>query len=283
MGTKDLAPDHASRLAVNAPGYAARLAANAPGIAARLQAAPAGSATRLEDFVFRTLNAWEAQMEQIVPDVWSVRLPDGEGGIAARYLGRSTGELLITFDLARWDEGARLECLNLSSPLVRRLIDYAEGRGCVATAMLASDHPNTAYCPYLLARLSARYQCDQVLEERSWLAINRSTGSFARVHGSPFDRQDLQEGEPDGPRIESICSEERALAALVASWQEEVQARSDARQAEIELRYQAEAKQLCLVCQEPERSERLGALAERYALSVEIRLDAVLRLWRPQG
>lgn len=283
MGTKDLAPDHASRLAAGAPKYAARLAASAPGIAARLQAAPEGGATRLENFVFGTLDAWEAGLEQIVPDVWSVSLPGGEEGIAARYLGRSTGEVLITFDLGRWDEGARLECLTLSSPLVRRLMDYAEGRGSVATAMLGADDSNTAYCPYLLGRFSARYQSDQVIEDRAWLAINCSTGSFARVHGSPFDRQDLAEGEPTGARVPAICSEERALGALAASWQEEVEDRAQALQAEAEQRYKAEARELCAVCREPERSARLHALAERYTLSVEIRLEAVLRLWRPQG
>lgn len=283
MGTKDLVPDHASRLQASAPKYAARLQANAPGIAARLQAAPAGGAARLEDFVFHTFNAWEAGMEQIAPDVWCVSLPEGEGGLAARYLGRSTGEVLITFDLARWDEGARLECLTLSSPLVRRLMDYAEGRGSIATATLASSNPNTAYCPYLLARFSARYQSDLVVEERTWLALNQSTGSFAHVHGSPFDRTDLVEGPPDGPLITAICSEERALSALAVSWQEEVEARAKALHSEAEQRYHAEARQLCLVCHDPERSDRLAALAERYAHSVEIRLEAVLRLWRPQA
>ena len=178
----------------------------------------------LQQFVFDTLDVWEAGRTEISPGVWKVDLPGGEEGHAAWFLGRSTGSLMITFDLDRWEEGTRLECLTLASPLVRRLQQYAEARGCFATVTVTPPGSKMGrYEPSPDGALFNGASCrsDRVVEQHSWIGFNRVTGALVRVTGDPLHAPGLHEGEPpESDRVPPTIGEREALESLVVAWED---------------------------------------------------------------
>ena len=242
---------------------------------------------QLQEFVFGCMDAWGATATELSAGVWRIELPEGADGLAAWYLGRPTGELLITFDLDRWEEGARLECLTLNSPLVRRLQQYAEGRGAFATITVSRTASSNGtgthrYQPYLLCRFAARYQSVNVVEERRWLGMSLARGASVKIAGDPLSGADIFEGAPEP----SLCmpietTELEALVALTAQWEEQTFARAREFAAEAEEKYEAEADEAASLLKGRELEDRLRMLVALYEPTVETALEAAVRLWRP--
>jgi len=237
----------------------------------------------LQKFTLDVFDAWGAVRTEMNPGVWKVDLPGGEEGQAAWFLGRPTGSLMITFDLHRWEEGTRLECLNLASPLVRRLQQYAEARGCLASVTVEPTSAGShRYEPYLMARFSSRLASDRVVEEHSWIGYNLTSGKLLRVTGNPFLAPGLREGEPMAEQKSEAKVEERdALEALVASWEEIMATRKAEFERESRMRYEEEASEAQRVLTGADLQDRFKVLADRFALTAETHIEAVLRLWRP--
>jgi len=241
---------------------------------------------QLQEFVFGCMDAWGATATELSAGVWRIELPEGADGLAAWYLGRPTGELLITFDLDRWEEGARLECLTLNSPLVRRLQQYAEGRGAFATITVSRTASSNGtgthrYQPYLLCRFAARYQSVNVVEERRWLGMNLTTGSTVKVTGDPMSAAGLVEGEPsEEVRSEVSVATSDAVSKLVMLWENEVANRGQALATEAELAYRTESEEAMQVLDGDELVERLEILGQRYAPVAESFLESAVLLWR---
>ncbi|HEY3330104.1 MAG TPA: hypothetical protein VGK19_08810 [Capsulimonadaceae bacterium] len=240
---------------------------------------------QLEEFTFGCMEAWGAVATELTGGVWRIQLPEGEGGLAAWYLGRPTGEILVTFDLARWEEGARLECLTVQSPLVRRLQQYAEARGAYAVITVPAAHKpggtKHRYQPYLLCRFASRYRSVNVVEERRWMGMNLATGATVKVTGDPMSAAGLVEGEPDiDVRVEPVVSGVEAVTKLVGIWEAEVASRAQALATEAELLYRTESEEAMQVLEGDELAERLEILGERYAPVAESFLEAAALLWR---
>lgn len=238
---------------------------------------------QLQRFVFDTLSEWGAARAELAPNVYRIQLPEGAGGQAAWYLARPTGELLLTFDLQRWEEGARLECLTPVSPLVRRLQMYAEAKGVYAIATLrpASTDGNKKYNAFLLCRFSDRCSSFRVVEERRWLAANLTTGAAVKVAGDPLDADGVVEGEPiEALRIPPKVAPEAALRKLVGLWEQQVSQRAKTFVNESESAYMAEAEEAMRVLDGDELDERMEMLGQRYAPVVESHLEAAILLWR---
>lgn len=238
----------------------------------------------LQQFTFGVFDVWEATRTEISRDVWRIDLPGEEEGHAAWFLGRPTGSLLVTFDLDRWEEGTRLECLTLASPLVRRLQQFTEARGVLATVTVQPpDGGGRKFDPYLMARFSGRISGDRVVEERAWLGYNRATGNLVRVSGDPFQAPGLREGEPaeDAERAGVVVEERAALEGLVAAWEDVMSQRQAEFERDARARYEQEAREAATVLTGPTLDNRFKTLGERYALTIETHIEAALRLWRP--
>jgi hypothetical protein len=240
----------------------------------------------LQQFVFDTLREWGASSAELAPGVWRFQLPEGDGGLAAWYLGRPKGELLVTFDLSRWEEGARLECLTPVSPLVRRLQQYAEGRGVYAIATVQADpillkRGLYRYQPFLLCRFSGRYSSYRAIEERHWLSLSLTSGALVKVSGDPLALEGISQGEPEpDQRVEQKIDTVTALDKLIEIWEAQVSQRARTLVNESEAAYQAEVEEAMRVLSGADLAARIEMLAQRYAPVAESHLEAALLLWR---
>lgn len=237
----------------------------------------------LREFVRDALLEWGAQSEDLSDCVASYRLPDGEAGVAAWYLGRPSGELLLAYDGASWP-GA--ECVTSMSPLVRRLEDYAISQG--SWAIVTLYQPGTGpddyvpiLCPHLAARFCARYFGANVHEERRWLGISLATGTLSRGPMHPLSEHDLTPGPPlELRRADAVLNPFDGLHRLAEVWEREVAMRSRRIAADADAAYQAEVEEAARVLEGHQLAERMNLLAGRYAPSVEMQLEAGLVIWR---
>ncbi|MDR3707450.1 MAG: hypothetical protein P4L33_04055 [Capsulimonadaceae bacterium] len=240
----------------------------------------------LRDFVTDTLEAWGAQGSELAPGVYRYELPDGSTGLAAWYLGRPSGELLLTFDAERWEEGARIECVSANAPLVRRMQQYAEGRGVWAVATIdgadiTGQEVGPLFYPYLLARFHACYRGVSTYDERKWLGVSLATGSLVRVAGNPFAAPNLIEGPPAiARRGPETLNPYDALQTLVDAWERDVSVRARRFASEADDAYRAEVEDAAHVLDGNDLVARMTMLGARYAPAVEIQLESALLLWR---
>jgi hypothetical protein len=231
----------------------------------------------LEQFVHSSLDAMDGRRTEIglASGVWRAELPPS----AARFLGRTQHDILYTFDQARWEEGARLECLNRHSGLVQRLRAYASARGGVAVAHVRDDSPAAVYQPYLAARFHASLSAGVVRKHSRWLAVNLTTDAPVKIKGDPLTSIDLVEGPPPSAAMPSPGAIERGIERLTDQWNRAVAQNARELQAAAETRYTQEAADIVAAKNDVERDVLLKRLQERLQITAECRLEMALLLW----
>jgi hypothetical protein len=236
---------------------------------------------QLEEFVHAALDAMDAKRMQIgtASGVWRAELSES----AARFLGRAQHDLLYSFDLGRWEEGTRLECLNRHSPLVQRLRAYTLGRGGVAVAYVPDPSPNAVYQPYLAARFHARFSTGTARTYIEWLGINLATDAPVKMKGDPLSSLDLAEGPPPNAVMPACETLERGIGRLADQWNRAIAHDTRELQATVERRYAQEAADIVATKHGQEKDLLLNRLRERLQISTECRLDMALLLWLPAG
>ncbi len=197
--------------------------------------------------------------------------------LMARFLGRDQSDILYTFDLARWEEGTKLECLSALSPLVERLGAYACGLGRVAHAHIPCSGE---YSPVLAARFSAKFVCDTVKRRSRWLGARIGSEEQVKIRGSALDNPSLVEGIPDGALVDPQASI-AALKRLADIWNRDVAKEALKIQSDLETRYKTEADDI-VRSRKGDASERaLRLLMDRLRLKVDSRLDIAVVVWIP--
>ena len=232
---------------------------------------------QLEDFVQSALDAMDAPKTEINSGagVWRAELPES----AARFLGRTQHDLLYTFDLDRWEEGTRLECLTRLSPLVQRLRAYALGLGAVAAAHVRESSSSGEYQPYLFARFYANFSTGRVRTQARWLGVNLTNNAFVNLKGDPITSLDLVEGPPAGEEMPAPETLERALTRLADQWNRATAQDTRELQSAVERRYRLEATEILTAKQGGDRERSWKRLQDRLQISVECSLDMALVLW----
>jgi hypothetical protein len=233
----------------------------------------------LVDFVHETLDSMGAKRAELAPGcgVWRADLPES----ASRFLGRPQSDLLYTFDLTRWEEGARLECLNRHSPLVARLRAYALARGGVSMGHVSDPRPNPRYQAYLAARFHAVFSSGFNRSKAKWLGVNLDTGAPVHFKGDPLSDSELLEGAPAGASMPDSAALESGLNALADTWNRHMARDTRELQATASRRYTTEAAEILSAKSGSERDRLLDRLRDRLRVTTECRLDMALLLWLP--
>jgi hypothetical protein len=231
----------------------------------------------LTEFVHDALDAIDSPSGELARNsgVWRSELTP----TAARFLGRPHENLLFTFDLSRWEEGSKLECLTPTSPLVQRLRSYALAKGAVTMAHLPAR--SGCHHPYLMAYFSARFESDQVRTEHRWLGVHLPTGVLMKVKRDPLTSplvEGLPPGVSEGPSPDTLIN---ALAQLSERWNQEVSAMARAADAETSRRYRQEASEITASRQPAERDRLLARAATRLQLTVESDVLLAIVVWLP--
>jgi hypothetical protein len=203
--------------------------------------------------------------------------------VQARFLGRSDQEqILYTFDLNRWDDGSKLECLTQVSPLVRRLQDYAIMRGATLIAHVPS-HSRIGYQSYLLARFSAQILSSTSRELTRWLGVNLTTGSALNVKGDPMATPGLIEGLPPGQTLANVAYGRvpHALQVLADQWNDMVRLETDGLYEENQRLFKAQAQQVYEATTGTERERAIQHLRSQHEITTECELSMALVLILP--
>jgi hypothetical protein len=211
--------------------------------------------------------------------IWSAQVEDNQ----ARYLGRFGQEqILFTFDLNRWDDGSKLECLTQVSPLVRRLQDYAISRGSILIAHVPGG-PKAKYQSYLLARFAASIRSSTAREVSQWLGVNLITGAALNVKGDPMYTPDLVEGIPPGMSLNDISYGRvpQALQVLTDQWNETAKQECDRLAAQSQRQFTADAQQVYEASIGAEREKAILRLRRTHEISIDAELSLALVLTLP--
>jgi len=239
----------------------------------------------LRGFVHDSFKAMNAEVVDLSAGlgIWGAKVNDNQ----ARYLGRANqDQILFTFDLNRWDDGSKLECLTQVSPLVRRLQDYAVTRGSTLIAHVPVQtlaQKSAGYQSYLLARFDANFDSASPRQISRWLGLNLTTGSLINVKGDPMLTPGLVEGLPDKLTHSEIAYNRvpDALQMLADQWNEIVRLDTQRAHNESQRLFTVQAQEVYEATTGTAREKAIKQLRKQHEMTVECELTMGLVLVLP--